>query len=40
MFESPSCEVDSTWRMPWTVLTDSSIFFVTSRSTVSGEAPG
>ena len=27
------------WRTPSTVLTASSIFFVTSRSTVSGDAP-
>jgi hypothetical protein len=40
MLESPSWEVDSTWRMPSTVLIDSSIFFVTSRSTASGVAPG
>ena len=39
MFESPSCEVDSTWRMPSTVLIDSSIRLVTSRSTASGVAP-
>ena len=26
MLERPSCEVDSTWRMPSTVLIDSSIF--------------
>ncbi len=39
MLERPSCEVDSTWRMPCTVLIDSSIFLVTSRSTASGVAP-
>ena len=39
MFDSPSCDVDSTCLMPWTVLIDSSMRFVTSRSTVSGEAP-
>ena len=40
MLESPSCDVLSTCLIPSTVLIDSSIFFVTSRSTVSGEAPG
>ena len=39
MVDSPSWEVDSMWRTPSTVLTASSIFFVTSRSTVSGDAP-
>ena len=40
MLDSPSCELDSMWRTPSTVFTASSIFFVTSRSTVSGDAPG
>ena len=40
MFERPSCEIDSMWFTPSTVLISSSIFFVTSRSTVSGPAPG
>ena len=40
MFETPSCEIDSMWFTPSTVLISSSIFFVTSRSTVSGPAPG
>jgi hypothetical protein len=40
MFETPSCEVDSMCRTPCTVLMLSSIFFVTSRSTASGAAPG
>ena len=39
MLERPSWEVDSTCRMPSTVLMASSIFFVTSRSTASGVAP-
>ena len=39
MLDSPSCELDSMWRTPSTVLTVSSIFLVTSRSTVSGDAP-
>ncbi len=37
--DSPSCDVDSMWRTPSTVFTASSISFVTSRSTVSGDAP-
>ena len=37
--DSPSCDVDSMWRTPSTVLTVSSMNFVTSRSTVSGDAP-
>ena len=40
MFERPSCDVDSTWRMPSTVLIALLDRLVTSRSTVSGEAPG
>ena len=40
MFESPSCEVDSMVLTPSTVLTASSMRLVTSRSTVSGLAPG
>ncbi len=39
MVDNPSWDVDSMCRTPSTVLTDSSIFFVTSRSTVSGDAP-
>ncbi len=39
MLDRPSCEPDSMWRTPSTVLIDSSIFLVTSRSTVSGDAP-
>ena len=37
--ESPSCDVDSMCRTPSTVFTASSMNFVTSRSTVSGDAP-
>ena len=40
MFERPSWEIDSMCLTPSTVLISSSIFFVTSRSTVSGPAPG
>ena len=40
MFERLSWEIDSMWRTPSTVLIASSILFVTSRSTVSGPAPG
>ena len=40
MLERPSCEIDSMCFTPSTVLISSSIFFVTSRSTVSGPAPG
>ena len=40
MFERPSWEIDSMCFTPSTVLISSSIFFVTSRSTVSGPAPG
>ena len=39
MLDSPSCDVDSMWRTPSTVFTVSSMNFVTSRSTVSGDAP-
>jgi hypothetical protein len=38
--DTPSWDVLSTCLIPWTVLIASSIFLVTSRSTVSGEAPG
>ena len=40
MFERPSWEIDSMCFTPSTVLISSSIFLVTSRSTVSGPAPG
>ncbi len=40
MLDRPSCEVDSMCFTPSTVLISSSIFFVTSLSTVSGPAPG
>ena len=39
MLERPSCEVDSMCRTPSTVFTASSMSLVTSRSTVSGDAP-
>ena len=40
MLDRPSWEMDSMWFTPSTVLISSSSFFVTSRSTVSGPAPG
>jgi hypothetical protein len=36
----PSVVVDAIWRTPEIVLSDSSMRLLTSRSTVSGEAPG
>jgi len=38
--EKPSFEYENTRFTPSTELTSSSTFFVTSRSTASGEAPG
>jgi hypothetical protein len=39
-FELPSDDVEVTSRIPWTVLTASSIGLESSRSTTSGDAPG